>query len=299
MASCSLSARAWRWGPAGGPAWRGVTPLGTLEASIPESSGLAPSARTPGAYWTLNDSGNDADLFAIDSAGRVLSRVRLDGVDNGDWEALGTGPCPQGTCLYVGDVGDNFSRRPAVRLLRVPEPDVAAMGRRGAVAPGEVERLTLRYPDGARDVEALFVAPDTAVWLVTKRPDWLAVRARPARLYRIPPAAWRAAGGGGAVAEPAGRLPVVPGRRNAREWITDAALSPPRPEGTRRLAVLTYGTIHLFEADARTGRPGRRVGRCALPIREHDPEAIAWRPDGSLLLTNEGTRSTVYAGWCP
>jgi hypothetical protein len=281
------------------PLWRAVQAVGVLGEEVPESSGLAPSARHAGVYWTLNDSGNDAELVAIDGRGATRGRVRLEGVDNRDWEAMGVGPCPAGQCVVVGDVGDNTAMRAQVRLLRVAEPPLPAAGAPGVVPAAAVEQLPFRYPDGPRDVEALFVAPDSSVWVVTKRPSWRTVRAQPVRLYRLPPSAWRAAGTTPVVAEPMGTLPVFPGRRNGREWVTDAALSERRPDGGRLLAVLTYGTIHLFRADAETGRPGGRVARCALPIPEHDPEAIAWRPDGSLLLTNEGTGSTVYTGWCP
>jgi hypothetical protein len=300
VGACNLSGRALRWRPpTGGAVWRGVEALGTLGPEVPESSGLAPSARQPGTYWTLNDSNNDPELVAIDGRGATVARVPLSGVVNDDWEALGSGPCPSGTCLVVGDVGDNLGRRPVVRLLRLAEPALPPVP--GGVMPPvrEVEVLAFRFPDGPRDVEALYVAPDTSVWLITKRPAWWALRARPARLYRLPAAAWRRPGGDPAVAEAAGTLPVFPGRRNAREWVTDAALSGAQRDGGRLLAVLTYGTIHLFRADPVTGRPGPRVARCPLPIPEHDPEAMAWRPDGSLLVTTEGEGSPVYAGWCP
>ncbi|MBU6365818.1 MAG: hypothetical protein KJT01_06365 [Gemmatimonadetes bacterium] len=316
VAACNLSQRAMRWSFPGAPgAMREVVAVGTLDAEIPESSGLTPSGRQPGVYWTHNDSDNPAVLHAVDGAGRTVARVRLPELPEADWEAVGGGPCPAGHCLVVGDVGDNLARRTSVRLLRLPEPPVADAPMAAADTAGDtesgaassadrVEVLAVRYPDGARDVEALYVAPDTSVWLVTKRPIWWALRGRPARLYRVPASAWGAARVGGkasegVVAEFAGTLPVVPGRWNAREWITDAALSPVRPDGARRLAVLTYGTVHVFAADPLTGRPGARLGRCPLPIAEHDPEAVAWREDGALLVTNEGRRSTVYAGRCP
>jgi hypothetical protein len=300
VGACNLTGRALRWRPPeGGALWRDVRAVGALGGEVPESSGLAPSARHPGLFWTLNDSGNDAELVAIDDRGATRGRVRLEGVENRDWEAMGVGPCPAGRCVVVGDVGDNLALRSEVRLLRVAEPPLPAGAAPGAVLAGAVEQLPFRYPDGPRDVEALFVAPDSSVWVLTKRPSWRTVRAQPVRLYRLPASAWRAGVAAPVVAEAMGTLPVFPGRRNGREWVTDAALSALRPDGGRLLAVLTYGTIHLFRADAVTGRPGARVARCALPIPEHDPEAIAWRPDGSLLLTNEGTGSTVYTGWCP
>ena len=317
VAACNLSARAMAWRlPTSGPLWQGVVPLGALPLAVPESSGLVASLRTEGVYWTHNDSGHEPAVYAIDETGGLLQTVAMPGVPDRDWEALGAGPCPAGQCLYVGDVGDNLGQRDLIHLLRLAEPAVA---RGAASAPARivapfVEVLAIRLPDRPRDVEALYVAPDTSVWLITKRPDWFTLRGSPARMYRVPAAAWQSARRIGAsresdrpdgppaaviTAEPAGRLPVTPGRYSAREWITDASLSPPVADGSRLLAVLTYGTLYVFEADRATGRPGKRVGRCRLPIPEHDPEAVTWRPDGRLLLTNEGAGSTIYAGRCP
>ena len=55
--------------------------------------------------------------------------------------------------LYVGDIGDNASRRASIDVYRVPEPRV------GAAASAPAARLRLRYPDGAHDAEALLVDP--------------------------------------------------------------------------------------------------------------------------------------------
>ena len=40
-----------------------------------EGSGLAASRRPPGVFWTHNDPGDSARLFAIDRQGRVLGDV--------------------------------------------------------------------------------------------------------------------------------------------------------------------------------------------------------------------------------
>ena len=67
-------------------------PVALAETRLSETSSLAPSPTREGVLWTLNDSENPAELFATDTAGRALGRVRVDGAKNRDWEALAFGP---------------------------------------------------------------------------------------------------------------------------------------------------------------------------------------------------------------
>jgi hypothetical protein len=282
---------------------RDVQRTGQLSSkALREASGMVQSARDTGLFWALNDSGNEPRLFALEISGRVLGSVKVRGVRNRDWEALGLGPCPEGTCLYVGDVGDNGARRRSVMLHRLLEP----VGPNDDVRP--IQSLEVRYADGPHDVEAMYVGPDTSVWLVTKRPARSNGGERPARVYRVPPDAWRTAAAAAAAGDSApvpytaavvDSVPVTPRRRASDDWITDASLSPRLPDGTRRLVLLSYGAVHVLDADAGTGRPGALVARCALPIPERNAEAIAWMADGRLLVANEGKGAPLYAGRCP
>src|SRR5690606_23635687 len=122
---------------------------------LTEASGLAASSAHPGVLWTIQDSGNPPDLFAIDTTGAVRSRWRVSGVRNVDWEAISVGPCGARACIYIGDTGDNNERRGVVSIHRLAEP--APANSRGGGRIEEVETLRFRYPDGAHDVEALVV----------------------------------------------------------------------------------------------------------------------------------------------
>ena len=150
--------------------------LATLEdRKVKESSGLVASRRSPGLFWTHNDSGAGPLLHAFDRDGRRRGVWRVAGAAAIDWEdvAAGPGPQPGRQYLYVGDIGDNERRRAEVVVYRVAEPEITlADAQTSARAPRETEPaevLRLRYPDGAHDAEALLVHPSSGdLYVVTK-----------------------------------------------------------------------------------------------------------------------------------
>jgi hypothetical protein len=145
------------------------------DPSANELSGLVRSRSQPRVLWSHDDSGAGPVLFGLLADGRVVARPTVTGAQAVDWEDIAAGPAPDGRpLLYVGDIGDNASRRPSIDVYRVAEPRV------GAAATAPAARLRLRYPDGAHDAEALLVDPlrDDLV-IVTK-----ALGA--ARAYRAP-----------------------------------------------------------------------------------------------------------------
>jgi hypothetical protein len=282
------------WAKSGDTMLRDVVQTGRLaETRLSEASGAAPSRLQPNLYWLLNDSGNEPLLFAIDTTGKSRGVLRVSEAPNNDWETLASGPCQSSdACLYIGDTGDNGAQRAHVRLWRMGEPAPTDMR-----VPPPVS-LEVRYADGAHDVEAMFVAPDTSVWLITKRPSEGADgTARPARVYRIPASAWSA--GTAFTASVVDSIAITPRRGDARDFITDASLGPADSTGERRLAVLTYGGVYVFRTDRTSGHPGTLVARCAFPFKERDAEAISWLPGGRVLIANEGRGSRLYSGFCP
>jgi hypothetical protein len=119
-----------------------------------ELSGLVRSRSQPGLLWSHDDSGAGPVIFGLLADGRVVARPTVTGARAVDWEDIAAGPAPDGRpLLYVGDIGDNASRRPSVDVYRVAEPRV------GAKATAPAARVQLRYPDGAHDAEALLVDP--------------------------------------------------------------------------------------------------------------------------------------------
>lgn len=134
------------------------------DRSVPESSGLASSRRRRGYFWTHNDSGDHASLYAYDRKGRRTATVKLKDVTANDWEDCCTFSTEGKDRLLIADCGDNDRRRSKINLFLMDEPDPLK-----SVSVKKISRITVRYPDGARDCEA--VAVDSArkqIVLLTK-----------------------------------------------------------------------------------------------------------------------------------
>lgn len=149
---------------------------------IVEASGLAASRVNDSTFWVINDSGNESLLHAVGADGADLAAIAIEGVLGFDWEdiAVGPGPEPEVSYVYIGDIGDNLRLRNTISLLRLPEPDLQD----SPPAVSTATTIRLSYPDGPEDAEAMWIDPITAdIFVVTKRQqDGRAV------VYRAPPA---------------------------------------------------------------------------------------------------------------
>jgi hypothetical protein len=233
----------------------GVTPL----AGVGEASGVAVSRRTPGILWSHNDSGR-ASLFAFDHAGNAKGRVELTGISVDDWEDLAIGPCPDGSCLYIADIGDNNRVRRGITIVRVPEP------RADDKSTAPAEAWTMTYSDGPHDAEALFATSSGQLFLVSKED------ARTAALYRVP-----SPSGSGGRLQFVAQLPL--------ERVTGGAAS---PDGN--WVALRTNTELLFypAADLIAGKSVQPRRFDLKPLKERQGEGVAFGPDGVIYLVGEG-----------
>ena len=145
---------------------------------VTEGSGLVASRQNPGVVWTHNDGDTwQGSIFAISTNGSYLGRFYLPTLPFGDYEdiAIGPGPNPEFQYIYFGAIGDNFSSRPEIHVYRFPEP--AAYGYFAASVPFDqpllgVQDITLTYPDGPFDAEALMIDPLTGdLFIANKMSD--------------------------------------------------------------------------------------------------------------------------------
>ena len=272
---------------------------------LAENSAAAMSFAQPGVFFTINDSGNDPLLFALDTAGADRGVWRVQGATNVDWEAASIGPCAASRaivpavampdeCVYIGDTGDNSEKRTSRVIYRVAEPRAQRAGFTGDVV---AEALLYRYADGPHDVEAMYVTPNGDIYLITKRPRRDAAgRLRPALVFMLPPDAWGKPGP--AVAQLVDSLAIVPGSAPLR-YITDAALA----LDAHSLAVRTYAQVFTFAVDPATGRVRGAIPPAVCNIVALDMwpgEGITWVGRGNeILLTSEGRDSPMQLVDCP
>ena len=156
------------------------TVSGAVGAPVTEASGLAWSQSEADVFWTHNDSGDSARVFAVGWDGIIRATLPLAGVVARDIEDIALGTDPGGAeALFVADIGDNSAVRASIDVYRVAEPSVLGLPAGttlGAVAPHVIH---LSYPDGARDAEALVADRTTGdLYVITKR------EAR-SRVYRV------------------------------------------------------------------------------------------------------------------
>ena len=242
----------------GTPPWQ---PTGRYtHTAIRESSGIVASRQFEGVYWTLNDSGNPAVLYATKRNGELIGEIKVNGLRNFDWEALGIDEKGQ---IWIGDIGNNSRMRfdLSVSVLKEPNP----------YTESEVDvivKYPYKYPDKNVDAEGLFIAGGIP-YIVSKEQQ-------NAVLYRFP----ELKEGTKQVLERIGELAEA-------KLVTGAGIS----EDGKRLVVCTYRSLWVYHNT--TGNLGEMIQ--AEPwVLQHNFEGEAICFEGyNLYLTNEAR--DIYA----
>lgn len=263
--------------------------LMTFSDELRESSGVAASRRTPGLFWTHNDSGGDPVIYGVHPGHGVVARLVLTGASNRDWEDIDLGPCPPPsteTCLYVGDIGDNLGLRSRVSVLIVEEPaweeGVLDGDAAGSAAPREVpwRQVDAVYPDGPRDAEALAVTEGGVLYVVSKGAGGSH------DVYRLGADALAADELDPHTFETAGALPLAPLFWVGRVVTAGTAVG-------QDLLVRTYTEVYRYRLGdggwAQTGPP------CFVANLGDGGEGLDWGGDDRIFLTREAGRDEPAA----
>jgi hypothetical protein len=243
--------------------------VAALPPQLREASGVTFSRSHAHVLWVHNDSEGTPSLYAIDTNGALLADIELPAAGSqADWEDIASGPCPQGECLYIGDVGDNLHDRDDRAILRLPEPNPRSAG-----TAGPVERFPVVYPDARRDAEAIFITADTVVFIISKG------RSGPVTLYRYPPPF-----------RPNERVvlekvqELTPGLVQLPDLVTGAAAA----RGGELVAVRTYTRLQLYRFDGSRLTPLRDgPGFDLTSLAEPQGEGITLSDDGTVYLVSE------------
>ncbi|MCC5849057.1 MAG: hypothetical protein JJU29_13305 [Verrucomicrobia bacterium] len=256
---------------------RELEPAGQIQDErVAESSGLAHSRQFPGLWWTHNDSGHTPHLFPMDAEGKKLGEpVLIEEARNVDWEDLAADDHGQ---IWISDLGNNANRRRDLAVYIIDEPRPLPEDEGGGF-PESVpvkRKIRVRYPDQEAfppekrnfDSEAIFVRGKTLYVLTKHRSD------TDTKLYKLED-------DGGDEEQVLVHLQTFPDIG----MVTAAALHP----DDKRLAVLTYTGVWVFETDGDTERflDGNVWRMITTPVVWRQVEAIDWLDDETLLITNE------------
>lgn len=223
---------------------------------ISESSGLTVSRSYDGIVYTINDSGNDPLIFAIElKTGHTVGVTRVEGGTLSDSEALAI---DSKGMLWVADTGDNLERRKDAALYALPEQ---GPGNHTVVA----SRYPISYDADSHNVEALLINPLTGAKLLVSK-------GMPSgTIYKLPTT----------LSTDHTNLAVAQVGAGP-STVTDATYT---ADG-KYVVMRTYASMYLFDATKGTLLNGVRTPD------QRQGETIAAEPH-SLLLGSEGSDSEL------
>lgn len=144
-------------------------PLGKVSKRLEEASGLAASVNNPGYFWTINDSGNPAEVFLLDDHANIKLVCQLTKATNRDWEEIRVASDSGKSYLYIADIGDNNAEYDLKFIYRFEEP-VLAKAKKLIIE--DIDTLIVKMPDGKRDTESVMIDPSTHdLYVLSKRED--------------------------------------------------------------------------------------------------------------------------------
>lgn len=253
------------------------TTVGTVASTaIVEPSGLAASRITPGAIYVHNEDTTAVVAISATNAS-TLGTFNVANVTPADWEDVATGPCPTGSCIYMGDIGRssaNFPTPPSTfAVYRIPEPNIGAGQTSGSLT---AEKFPFQYPDTPKDAESIMVHPTTGdIYVITKSSTGLS------KVYKFPQPL--PAPGTMTTLQFVANLQLPTTSDVNFSYATSAAIHP----CSNRFILRTYRTVYEFRAAAGAAF---ETAFAAAPVTltdtvEGQGEAIEYAADGSGYFT--------------
>lgn len=246
--------------------------LGEVSNRLEEASGLVESIANPMHLWTLNDSGNPAEVFLIDQKAQIKLVCKLNDINNRDFEdiAIGAGPINGKNYVYVADIGDNLQQYKTKLIYRFEEPTLAD---KNEVIITNYDTLRIALPDGIRDSETIMIDPQSNdLYLVSKREDSV-------RVYKIRYPFSKDL-------MTADKVAVIPFTKIVAGSIT--------PDG-KEVLIKDYEKIYYWKNNQGLPLPQLLITKPIEVAYEQEPqgEAICWSRDGSGYYTLSETAESI------
>lgn len=247
-----------------------------LPKSLKENSAIEVANHSK-LIWTLQDSGNAAEIYGIDVTGKLVQTVRIGNANNNDWEDLTSDDLGN---LYIGDFGNNDNDRKNLSIYKVDA--VALKNKKAAVS----SKITFYYPE-QRDFppkksQMLF---DAEAFFYHKGNFYLFTKNRSSKftgettMYQIPNKA------GNHAAKRIGKFTTCDGFSHCA--ITSADIS---PDG-KIVALLSSSYVWLFTEFKGIDFLGGKVKQIDLEDFSQK-EGLCFSGNGKLLITDERKKSS-------
>lgn len=246
---------------------------------LKEISGIAASRRNPGLFWVHNDSGNEPEIYLVDTSLKIHLTCQIGKVENRDWEDIAVGPGPEEgkTYVYVGEIGDNKARHQLKYIYRFEEPLLHEGVKK--LTLGTYDTITFRLEDKRKDAETLLIDPNTKFLYVISK------REKPVWLYELP--------------FPQSTKDTIVARKVISLPFTQIVAGDVRSDA-KEVLLKNYEQVYYWRSDKPMAIPHLlRTPHFEVPYEiEPQGEALSWSHDGAGFYTisekNVGKNTYLY-----
>jgi hypothetical protein len=251
-----------------------ISKLFALPENLKEISGISYSSNSK-LIWTLEDSGNENKIYALNSNGKIENEFTINQTDNNDWEDITS---DRNGNIYIGDFGNNDNKRKNLCIYKINKSFIKIENAIPAY------KVSFYYPEQTEfppkkkalffDCEAFFEYQNY-FYLFTKNrsKDFEGTTF----MYKIPNQA------GNHKAELMGKFTTCNQYNTCA--ITSAAISPDE----KKIVLLSHSKVWLFENFIKDNFLKGTISELEL---EHysQKEAICFKDDNTLLIADEKTK---------
>jgi len=225
--------------------------------------------------WMLNDRGNKSKIYGVSKKGKIIKVLKVNAKNN-DWEDLTS---DEKGNLYIGDFGNNESRRKNLTILKVNSKDLSNSKK------VEVEEIRFYYPNQTNfppKTKQLFF--DAESFFYYKKSFYIFTKSRvksefgKTSLHRIP------ALKGNHKAE------FISDFSNCKSmdcWITSADIS----DDGKKVALLSPSAVLIFSNYNKDDFLSGKLTKIPLNYNSQK-EGITFKDNKTLLITDEKSHGT-------
>ena len=241
-----------------------------LPGILEESSGV--EIADSNNIFSINDSKGAAELYVVNTEGRLIRTIKIDNAKNVDWEGLSQDN--EGN-IYIGDTGNNDNKRTDLKIYRIPSPAIFTDNSVTAESISFFYENQHSFPppknEAFFDSEAFFIFNDSIFLFIKDRSKPFLGKTL---MYQIP----NESGHHSAILK--GEFRTL--KTKDEGAITSADISP----GGLKIALISEKNVWIFSDFSGTNFFDGKVEMISLPVH-YQMEGIVFVDECQLFLTNE------------